>query len=106
MKSGDVLGSYSVVDRLGEGGMGQVFRARDTTLNRDVAIKVLPELFALDAERRACVFPSRCPQASRSHGTDHFTGRSARCVCRRPDIRHVVLNWFDELKRLVPGSAR
>ena len=47
------LGPYEVVSLLGAGGMGEVYRARDTVLNRDVAIKVLPELFALDAERLA-----------------------------------------------------
>jgi serine/threonine protein kinase len=47
------LGSYEVVDAIGAGGMGEVYRARDTKLNRDVAIKVLPESFAKDAERLA-----------------------------------------------------
>ena len=47
------LGAYEVVGRIGAGGMGEVYRARDTKLNRDVALKVLPELFATDPERSA-----------------------------------------------------
>ncbi|MEX2661278.1 MAG: protein kinase, partial [Vicinamibacterales bacterium] len=50
---GTSLGPYQIVGSLGAGGMGEVYRARDTQLNRDVAIKVLPELFAQDAERLA-----------------------------------------------------
>ena len=47
------LGVYEVTAPLGEGGMGQVFRARDTKLDREVAIKVLPEAFAHDTDRLA-----------------------------------------------------
>jgi WD40 repeat protein len=47
------LGAYEILSPLGAGGMGEVYRARDTRLNRDVAIKVLPDLFAADADRLA-----------------------------------------------------
>ena len=47
------LGHYTVTAKIGEGGMGEVYRARDTTLDRDVAIKVLPDAFASDPERLA-----------------------------------------------------
>ena len=50
---GATLGAYEITALLGEGGMGRVFRARDTRLKRDVAIKALPEEFAIDAERTA-----------------------------------------------------
>ena len=47
------LGVYDIAAPIGEGGMGQVFRARDTKLDRDIAIKVLPEGFVHDADRLA-----------------------------------------------------
>ena len=50
---GTRLGVYEITAPIGEGGMGQVWRARDTKLDRDVAIKVLPEAFAHDADRLA-----------------------------------------------------
>ena len=53
LASGTKLGPYEIVAPLGAGGMGEVYRAKDTKLNRDVAIKVLPESFALDADRVA-----------------------------------------------------
>jgi serine/threonine protein kinase len=49
---GTRLGAYEITAMLGVGGMGEVYRARDTKLNRDVAIKVLPNAFAADPERR------------------------------------------------------
>ena len=53
LASGARLGPYEVVAQIGAGGMGEVYRARDTTLIRDVALKVLPEAFAGDPERLA-----------------------------------------------------
>ena len=53
LAGGTRLGPFEIGAPLGAGGMGEVYRARDTRLNRDVAIKILPEAFALDADRLA-----------------------------------------------------
>ena len=67
------LGPYEVIAQLGVGGMGEVCRARDTKLNRDVAIKVLPASFASD--------PDRLARFQRE-------ARSAR-VLNHPNIAHI-----------------
>jgi len=53
LESGERVGGYEIVGSLGKGGMSEVYRARDLTLGRDVAIKVLPPLLASDDEKRA-----------------------------------------------------
>ena len=53
LTAGSRLGPYEIADLIGEGGMGQVYRATDTNLKRTVAIKVLPEAMASDGERLA-----------------------------------------------------
>ena len=50
---GSRVGPYEIVAPIGAGGMGEVFRARDSKLNRDVALKILPEAFASDPDRLA-----------------------------------------------------
>jgi serine/threonine protein kinase len=50
---GTRLGPYEILSALGAGGMGEVYRAHDTKLNRDVALKILPDAFASDPDRLA-----------------------------------------------------
>ena len=51
LRAGQKLNHYEIVEPIGKGGMGEVYRARDTKLDRDVAIKILPEAFARDKGR-------------------------------------------------------
>src|SRR5262245_31178203 len=53
VRQGDRLGVYEIIDALGAGGMGEVYRAHDTTLGRTVALKVLPDELLADSDRRA-----------------------------------------------------
>ena len=53
LEAGRKLAHYEIVEPIGKGGMGEVYRARDGKLGRDVAIKVLPEEFSRDSERLA-----------------------------------------------------
>src|SRR5258706_16431839 len=53
VRAGTHVGAYEIVALLGAGGMGEVYRARDARLERDVAIKILPEVWLTDPDRRA-----------------------------------------------------
>src|SRR6187455_1983722 len=84
LSEGTRVGSYQIASALGAGGMGEVYRARDTRLDRDVAIKILPEAFAADAERiarfqrEAKVLASlNHPNIAIIHGLEHADGAYA-----------------------------
>ncbi len=93
---GTQIGVYKVVSLLGAGGMGEVYRARDTKLGRDVAIKVLPRAFTTDPERlarferEARVLASlNHPHIGAIHGVEESDGARGAGVGagRRPDAR-------------------
>ena len=84
LRTGDRLGPYDVLNVVAIGGMGEVYRAHDTTLGRDVAIKILPRAFASDAERLA-LFKHEAhvlaalnhPNIATIHGIEDFEGAPA-----------------------------
>ena len=67
LSAGTRLGPYEILSPIGAGGMGEVYRAHDTRLNRDVAIKILPAGFAVDPDRRARFEREAQAVASLSH---------------------------------------
>ncbi len=87
LESGTRLGAYDVLRPIGQGGMGEVYRARDTRLDRDVAPKILPESFALDAW---ALF--RADSAGGRGGRDQDRAARLAAACRirvrhrRPDV--------------------
>jgi serine/threonine protein kinase len=65
--SGTRLGPYKILSAIGAGGMGEVYRARDTKLGREVALKALPELFTADPEHLARLHREAQVHASLNH---------------------------------------
>lgn len=63
------MGPYEILAALGSGGMGEVYRARDTRLERTVAIKVLPDHFSQNAELKQRFEREACPISSLNHPT-------------------------------------
>ena len=81
---GHTISHYRILDKLGEGGMGVVYRAQDTRLNRDVAVKLLPDSLAHDRQRMArfqreahMLAQLDHPNIAGIHGVEEFDGRYA-----------------------------
>ena len=82
IQPGQTLLYYRIVDKVGEGGMGEVWRAVDTTLDREVAIKTLPPEFGSDTERLARFEREARTLASLSH-PNRFPSRRPSAAPRR-----------------------
>jgi len=107
LAAGTRLGPYAIADAIGAGGMGEVYRATDVNLGRDVAIKVLPEAFADDADRLArferearTLAALNHPNIATVHGLE-----SASLSGPGPLVRALVMELVDgpTLADLIPG---
>ena len=67
LAAGTKLGRYEIRSKLGAGGMGEVYRARDTELGRDVAVKVLPSTFSADSDRLRRFQQEACAAGALNH---------------------------------------
>ncbi|MDX1740063.1 MAG: protein kinase, partial [Rhodothermales bacterium] len=67
MKPGDTISNYEILERVGAGGMGEVFKARDTRLQRIAAVKILPPQVQTDRETRERFFQEARAAASLTH---------------------------------------
>ena len=112
LSPGTTLGPYSVTAKIGEGGMGEVYRARDTKLDRDVALKVLPEAFTSDPDRLARFEREAKVLVSLNHPQHRWCTRPGR-VWRRQGARSTstsrVQRWLigsnkDRSRLMRPGT--
>jgi len=102
LMNGARLGSYEILSPLGAGGMGEVYRARDTTLNRDVAIKMLPDLFASDADRLARFTGEAQTLASLNHPNI----AAIYGIEESGDVRALIMELVPPSARRYPAAAQ
>jgi len=99
---GTRLGPYEIVSALGAGGMGEVYRARDTRLGRDVALKILPGSFAADPQRLARFEQEARAAAALSHPNILAVYDEAACPAaaqlRRHDGAGVARRQMDRVR--------
>jgi len=102
---GTRLGPYEVVAPLGVGGMGEVYRARDTKLGREVALKILPDRFAQDPERLARFEREARTLAALNHpNIAHLYGFGEEALAN-PESRRRQLPGYGTGRRRGPGHA-
>jgi len=111
LTNGTRLGDYEVSALIGAGGIGEVYRARDTKLGRDVAIKILPDAFSKDRERlarferEARLFSGVTPgKWDVAPDGEHFVVIEPIEAEPAPTRLYLVMNWGEELKRPVPAN--
>jgi hypothetical protein len=108
LSPGSSLGTYDVLGLLGAGGMGEVYRARDTKLGRSVAIKVLPDAFVTDPERTARFEREAKVLASLNHPriAALYVARGRCCRCNRAcrNARRMTIGGTGP-RRCVPRCA-
>src|ERR687898_109691 len=98
MNPGVRLGPYEILAPIGAGGMGEVYRARDTRLDRDVAIKILPPLFSRDPDRLARFEREAKTLASLNHphiAQLHGVEESPSAGAREGVVRALVMEYVD-----------
>ena len=96
LSPGARLGPYEIVTAIGAGGMGEVFRARDTKLGRDVAIKVLPAAFAQDPERLARFEREARVLASLNHtNIAHIYGFESALLADGTNLHFLVMEMVE-----------
>src|SRR5271169_2646779 len=98
LSPGDRLGPYEILSLLGAGGMGEVWRAKDTRLGRDVAVKVLPEEFFEDEERKSrferearLLASLNHPGIAAIHSFEEIPGSSTSSSSSSSSSRHLLV---------------
>ena len=111
LTAGTCLGPYQIRDQIGAGGMGEVYRATDTRLDRTVAIKVLPEHLAGRADLRERFEREAKAVSSLNHPIRTYDVSADGPFLEMTESQNepepateinIILNWFEELRERVP----